>query len=475
MRSASLFALVLLGCPSSVPDPDLTPESPTPFTVIDWEKSQPDIAQQDVRGFRELRAIAHLHSHWSHDACDGDPQPGGVPDEACLQDLRDGLCTTRMDVAFMSDHPGHALETDYATLLLLRDGDEPVAGPNGDPIANRITCADGHQVLLLPGIESGDMMPFALDAHVEDGYGPMTAEQYDKIDDAGGVKWVAHTETRDVAQLAEVGVEGIELYQLHANLAPDLREEFLGLDPFGFLADVGPFFFAESHGLTDPPHPDLAPLGFLLLNEPSIVALETLGQDGRVGVTGGTDAHQNVFPSDAGDFERIDSYRRMMRWFNNRLRVELAEDALPTPAQVEAALREARAHVAFEVFGTPVGFDMRVEGSAAGELGDEVPFAADLEVVVQPPTLDPRSPRADVAPIVTTRIYFADTSGRTLLAEAEGDAAVRAAVPGPGVVRAEIWIQPLHLVPYLGELADEYSQRTVPWLQTGGIFIMEGN
>ena len=474
MRAILLLpALALLGCPPVTPDPDPTPEEPTPFAVIDWDKSQPDISAQSVGGFRELRTIAHLHSHWSHDACDGDPQPGGVPDEECLQDLRDGLCTTRIDVAFLSDHPTHATETDYATLLLLRDGDEPVPGPSGENVANRMTCPDGHRVLLLPGVESGDMMPFALDAHVDGGYGPMTADQYDKVTEAGGVKWVAHTETRDIAQLAAVGVEGIELYQLHANLAPDLREDYLGLDPFGFLGDVGPFFFAESHGIDDPPHPDLAPLGFLLLNDPSIVALETLGLDGRIGVTGGTDAHQNVFPADAGDFERIDSYRRMMRWFNNRLRVELAPGDDPSPAQVEAALREARSYIAFEVFGTPVGFQLRVEGSGTAELGGEIPWASDLEIVATPPTLDPRSPRADIDPVVTTRIYFADATGRMLLAEAEGDAPLRASIPGPGVVRAEVWIQPTHLAPYLGELAADYSQRVVPWLQTGGIFVLD--
>ncbi len=469
----ALLSLPLLGCPTATPSPDPTPEEPTPFELIDWDKGQPDIEGQRVRQLRELRTIAHLHSHWSHDACDGDPQPGGVPDEACLQDLRDALCTTRIDVAFLSDHPGHATETDYATLLLLRDDDEPVAGSDGDPVANRMTCPDGHRVLMLPGIESSDMMPLALDRHIDGDYGPLTGEAYDRASAAGGVKWIAHTESRDLDELAASGLDGIELYQLHANLAPDIREEWLGLPAFGFLADVGPFFFAESHGIVEPPHPDLAPLGFLLLNEPSIIALETLGQTQKIGVTGGTDAHQNVFPSDAGDGERIDSYRRMMRWFNNRLRVDLAADADPSPALVEEALREARSHIVFEVFGTPVGFDMTVQGTGVAELGDEVVFEAGMEVVVTPPTLDPRSPRADVSPIVITRIYFADATGRTLLTEAEGDAEVRVAVPGPGLVRTEVWIQPLHLAPYLGELAADYADRTVPWLQTGGIFLRE--
>ena len=70
----------------------------------------------------------HLHSHHSHDACDGDPQPDGVPDEDCLADLRAGLCTPRIDVAMISDHPTHATEAAYEELLLMRGMDEPILG-----------------------------------------------------------------------------------------------------------------------------------------------------------------------------------------------------------------------------------------------------------------------------------------------------------------------------------------------------------
>src|SRR5688572_18426334 len=79
-----------------------------PAEPIAWDPGQPDIAGCEVRGFRDYRAIIHLHSHHSHDACDGEPQPGGVPDEECLQHLRDALCVTRIDVAFTTDHPEHA-------------------------------------------------------------------------------------------------------------------------------------------------------------------------------------------------------------------------------------------------------------------------------------------------------------------------------------------------------------------------------
>lgn len=416
---------------------------------------------------RALRVIAHLHSHWSHDACDGNPQPEGQPDEDCYQSLREGLCADRIDLAFLSDHPTHATETDYATLLLHRTGDDAVENEAGDIVATRIHCEGGHEVMLFPGVESSDMMPLALDSHVDGGYGGTTEADQERVSAAGGLRWIAHTEERDLQTLAGMQLEGLELYQLHANLAPDIREESLGLDPFGYLAQIGPFFFPETNGIADPPHPDLAPLGFLVLNEPSAVALETLGQDQVIGITGGTDAHQNVFPADASDFERIDSYRRMMRWFNNWLLVPVNQEI--TPDSVEQAMRGARAFVVFEVFGTPLGFDVQM--STGHSLGDEFPWAAGLSITVTPPSLDPRSPRGYDAPEVITRIFHADGDGRTLLQESEGSDPVTVAIPGPGVVRAEVWIRPRHLRPYLGQLAEDYVDVPVPWIQTGGVFV----
>ena len=56
-------------------------DTAAPTEPIAWDPGQPDIAGCEVRGQRDYRAIIHVHSHHSHDACDGDPQPGGVPDE----------------------------------------------------------------------------------------------------------------------------------------------------------------------------------------------------------------------------------------------------------------------------------------------------------------------------------------------------------------------------------------------------------
>lgn len=438
-------------------------DTAAPAEAIAWDPGQPDISGCAVRDLRDYRAIVHVHSHHSHDACDGDPQPNGVPDEACLQDLRDALCVTRIDVAFTTDHPVHATEATIEEMLLIRGDDKPVLGAGGTPIANWMTCASGHRVLLLPGVESGEMMPLGLEAHVPDAYGTSSPASFQQIKDAGALAWVAHTESRDVAELATLALDGLEFYQLHANVDPDIREDYLGLDPSGFLTDAAPFFF----GADPVPAPDLAPLGFLLPNEPAITALETLGQTQRLTISAGTDAHQNVLPNKAADGERVDSYRRMIRWFNNRIR--LAEPL--TPASAKAALRAGNNHIVFEVFGTPIDFDFHANaGSELTEMGAEVSLSTGLTLVAALPRLDPRSPQSAEAPGIEGRLYRATAEGRSLL-HTWTDGEFSLEVPGPGVYRVEVWITPRHLAPYLGDVAPNYVEKQLPWIYSGAIFV----
>lgn len=435
-------------------------ETAAPDEPIAWDRGQPDISGcGDVRGLREYRAILHLHSHHSHDACDGDPQPNGVPDEECLADLREGLCVPRIDVALVSDHPAYASDVPLETLLLIRGDDEPVIGDKGTPIANWMHCPDGHRVLLMPGIESGSMMPLGLEAHVTDVYDTSSPAAFAAIKAAGGLAWVAHTEGRDPAELATLGLDGLEFYQLHANLDPDIRVEDLMLPADDYLARVLPYFLSPGR------QPDLAPLAFLLPNEPSIAALEQLGQTLRLTISAGTDAHQNVFPSKATDGERGDSYRRMIRWFNNRIRA-----AELTPAGIKAALRAGNNHIVFEAFGTPVGFDFRGEGGGAVEMGAETSLAkGPLTLVATMPRLDPRSPQGDQPPgLRAVLIRAADGKREVLKTWSEGQVSVEA--PGPGVYRVEVWITPRHLLPYLGDGAAD-AELVVPWVYSGALFV----
>jgi hypothetical protein len=462
VRHLLLLTLLLPACtPADAPPAD--DDDDTPFVQGPWLREQPPL-DVEVRGRRELRTITHLHSHWSHDACDGNPQPGGIPDEDCLQHLRDAMCSNRIDVAFLSDHPGHADETDLETMALIRGDDEAL--PFGEGWANRMTCPSGHQTLFLPGIESSSMMPFGIQAHTPESWGTWGPEAFEDVRTrTQAAMWINHTEGREVKELATLRPDGIELYQLHANLAPNIRRDDLGLDPYSVLAEIGPFFFPESNGILDPPQPDLGVLAFVEPNEPSIVALEVLGQDQRLGVSGGTDAHENTFPVDAGDGERIDSYRRMTRWFHTRIRADGSE-----PGDAVDALKQARSWVVFEAMGTPRGFDLYAEGDELTELGEEVAFAEGMTLHVSPPTLDPVSPRGPDAPGVRTTVFRA-TPERSVIDEWEGAEARDVALPGPGVYRVEVHITPRHLRPFLGEVAEEFANKEVPWILSGAVFV----
>lgn len=432
----------------------------TDFEPIEWQKGLVPLQSDET----DYRAIIHLHSHYSHDACDGNPQPNGIPDEECLADLREALCTVLIDVAFLSDHPTHSTEVmSFEDLFLIREGDTPIY--DGDIlISNQINCGSGHTVLVLPGVESDAMMPLGLTQHINGDYNG-SQESLDAIDAQGAVSWIAHTEEREVDVLLSMELHGLELYQLHANLDPDIRAEYLGLDPVGFLNDVQPFFFPLEDE-EDPPHPDLAPLGFLLPNEPSIEKWEAVGQIQRIGISGGTDAHQNVFPIDASDGERIDSYRRMMRWFNTRIQIE----GEPTPQKVIEGLKEGRTWIAFETFGTPKGFDLKANSEGIEyPIGAALNLSSDSILVATLPTLHPESPQGIEEPSIEGRLYRADTEGRALIQTwTEGDVTVQ--IDQPGVYRVEVWIKPLHLKPYLGA-NPEYSELWKPWIYSGGLFV----
>lgn len=437
-------------------------ETAAPGEPIAWDRGQPEISScAPVRGLQEFRAIMHLHSHHSHDACDGEPQPNGVPDEACLADLREALCVTRIDVALTSDHPAHASDVPLADLLLIRGEDEAILGEGGTPVASWMVCPGGHRVLVMPGIESGEMMPFGLEEHVTEVYGTSTPEAFAAIKAAGGLAWVAHTEGREVAELAPLKLDGLEFYQLHANLDPEIRMEDLGLPANDYLGQVTPFFFGGTA------QPDLALVAFLLPNEPSIAALEELGQTQRLTISAGTDAHQNVVKTIASDGERGDSYRRMIRWFNNRIRASER-----SPAAIKAALRAGNNHIVFETFGTPLGFDFVAEGAEGAEMGAEASLAGGpLTLRATLPRLDVRSPQGAAQPELRGVLVRAAGGSREVL-KTWSEGQVEVAAPGPGVYRVEVWITPRHLLPYLGDSAS-FAEVEVPWVYSGAIFVRE--
>lgn len=434
-----------------------------------WDRALPEASVMGVRrGLTPARGIVHLHSPYSHDACDGMPRPGGVPDESCLADLRAALCTTRIDFANLTDHDASMADEDFAKLFSMRGTDQAVMR-GADQIASRISCEDGHQVLVTVGGEN-DLMPLMLDRHppgtvaerhaIYNGNDAATSAAFRA---AGGLVWVAHTESKTLETLRTVDPDGIEVYNLHANIDPDIRKDYLGLSSSGAITSA--IVFADSQ--PGHPEPDLAMLSFLTPNVPAIQKWETLlGEGKRIAVTAGSDAHQNAIPVIMPDGERGDSYRRVLRWFGN---VALVQDPHDVD-QIEAALDAGRMFAVFELLGTPEGFDAYVTtpSGATVELGGRIPRAEGGTMTVEVPkvrNLDPSLP----APTVTAKVVWIDPSGSYEVAH--GDSTFMVHLGAPGAYRVEVTITPSHLGPYLRDLGSGMAEVALPWIYASPFYV----
>ncbi|MGE3767134.1 MAG: hypothetical protein AB7L94_33075 [Kofleriaceae bacterium] len=420
------------------------------------------------------RGIVHLHSPYSHDACDNDPRPGGTPNEPCLEHLREALCTTKIDYANLTDHDDTMADEAFETLFSMRGSDTPIMR-GAEQVASRIHCADGHTVQVTVGGEN-DLMPIMLDRHVTgtvderhalyNGNDAIAAQAYR---DAGGLVWVAHTESKELSTLRAVQPDGIEVYNLHANIDPDIRRDYLGLDSASAIAAA--VEFAD----TNPghPEPDLAMLAFLTPNQPAIAKWQTLLGEGRhIAVTAGSDAHENALPIMLADGERGDSYRRVLRWFGN---IALVTDPSDID-QVEAALKAGRNYAVFEILGTPDGFDTYVTaGGAISELGSTVSASAGAVLRVDIPTvrgLDPSLPLPDII----AKVFWIDRAGvvqevANVSGQTSSNGQVNVNLGAPGAYRVEITMVPRHLGPYLHDLGTEMANVELPWIYTSPFYV----
>ena len=438
--------------------PDAAPPS--------WDKALPPASVMGTwRGLSAARGIVHLHSPYSHDACDNMPRAAnGVPNEPCLQDLRAALCTDQIDYADLTDHDASMADEDFSTLFSPRAGDVAVIDGKGDQIGSRMTCGDGHVVTFTVGGEN-DLMPIMLHHHPaaatiqarHDVYNGVDAASVQAFRDAGGLTWIAHTEQHDIEQLRTLLPDGIELYNLHANIDPNIRSMYLGLDSAGAITAA--VNFAD----TQPghPEPDLALLSFISPSVPALTRWDQLLADGHhMPATAGSDAHQNALPVILADGERGDSYRRVLRWFSNIALVQDTQDM----AQIEAALKAGQMFAVFEMMGTPLGFDVH---AGAVEMGGTANVGSTLTVNV--PTIRNLDPSLPV-PEIRANVIRVTASGPAMVASST-DATVSVPLDQAGAYRVEITIIPHHLGPYLGDLGTGYADVELPWIYANPIYV----
>lgn len=443
---------------------DAGPQGPTA-----WDPTLPDAAElPPVRGRHVVRGTVHLHSPYSHDACDGEGyRPDGTIDEVCLATLRAAACATRQDYLMLTDHPAFMAAQPFEDLLLAREGDAPA----GDA-AVWWACPDGRQVLVQVGYEDA-LMPLAMGAHLPGtaearlaAYNEDTPERVASLREVGAFVAIAHIEGRTVAHLRELAPDAVEVYNLHANIDPDIRRDDLGLDAGGGIAALTPFLFTPEKA----PLPDLAILGFLEVMPQNLERWYALLLDRPTLGIAALDAHQNVLPDPLADGERGDSYRRMMRWFSN----EVLVDGPLTVASLREALEAGRAYAAFEVLCTPEGVDLRAErdGEVAG-IGARLSASDGARLVAPVPRCHGGWAQAGPAPVPTmrlTRISGAPGGEPAVEVVYEGPGPVDLPAPGPGAYQLTVEVEPTHLLDWLGEDPEPYL-RPMPWVITNPVYL----
>lgn len=451
------WLVAMVACaPEEVPAP---PADDGPTWPVDvWNPTAPALANVPgpARALTARRAVFHLHSPFSHDACDGAGWVDGQMDTDCEADLRAALCDAGYDVAFITDHPDYGDAQAFDALFHARDGDVWTVDTLGRRYALDTTCPDGRVVQWRAGFED-ELMPVSLHDHVDPDptvrhtlLNQYDAAAVDAMVAAGGFVMLAHTEGRDVEQLKvlqDAGLHAVEAFNVHAMFDPSIRVEHLGLDGLGWTTGLGPFLDTSSGA-----QPDLLFLTVHQAQAPSLAAWDALLQRGPMMGTAGSDAHQNVLPALLQDGERVDSYRRTLRWFSTWL-LTRSDGA----AGIDEAVAARRAHVVFEALGTPASFDVWVEsGGEAYEVGGDAPPGT---LTVTCPTLADGSPYGAEPPEITVRVL----RDGALWQEGCGSYEVER-----GVYRVEVEQVPHHLAGFLGPAADALV-RPYPWIYSGAI------
>lgn len=461
------FAFVVFGCGENS-DASVDAGPVDAFVPPPWPHTLPSTDELGEHGeFVVARTILHAHSPISHDACDGEGfVDGAVVDEECLQSLRDAVCALHIDTLNLTDHASHISELPFEELFLRRDTDDEVRNEDGALVATRIHCDHGGSTLVTVGSEN-ELMPIGLTRHALDTTDAAALEAAYHTDgvagaelfrEAGALVLLAHTEQRDLEVLRTLGLDGLEIYNVHANVDPRIRPMWLGLGATDYLASLLRFTNAANHL-----EPDLSFLAFFSESENDLAKWDTLLSEGmHVWAIAGSDAHENSFPMRMPDGERGDSYRRMLRWFSNHLLVrERSYDG-----QREAMLA-GRSYVAFEVFGTPVGFRFTADSETTSvEMGGTIAVGATLRVRL--PELSNDMPTSE-PPTISARIVRSIDMGRTEVHVGSGQN-VTFTPTTPGAYRVEVRIVPNHARAYLGTDADALVRDYV-WIYSNPIYV----
>jgi hypothetical protein len=450
------------------------------------------------RGLSEYRAIVHLHSAFSHDACDEEGlDETGKPNQNCIDRMKAALCKERIDVAFMTDHPSFMREQNYSELLYADAdaGDALVLGQAGAPRGAIFPCSDSeHQVFLVPGFEGTHTMPIGLHEHLPKelysvSFTVDTPEESlftltEAVREAGGLVTIAHSEQTDIdaATIAGHDVSAMEIYNFHANF-----NEVLGDNLAAMIMELDPFLGPKGDEIPG----DLAAL--LMLGNYPEAALEkwhAVQRSRRITAFAGSDVHENVLipalcadldcselaeesphlaeflktggPLKLQDGQRIDAYERVFRWVNNRVRIRADGD--PT-TEVQAGLEEGRNVVVFGLLGSSDSMDFVGEvgpDASFREIGDTAPVGSRLWIRT------PEVPEGAKLKATVFRIGPEELEPVFTTDKPNTWSDFQATKPGPHYL--EVYMTPLHLKESLRGSAP-LAEKSYRWIVTNPVFI----
>ncbi|MBM4388088.1 MAG: hypothetical protein FJ088_10150, partial [Deltaproteobacteria bacterium] len=466
------------------------------------------------RGFKVMRGIVHLHSVYSHDGCDGKgmDEQGNI-NVVCFNQLREALCKNGIDYAMMTDHPSNAKDQKIEDGMLFKEdkGDTLIFDNDGNLFANKITCKDApvDHVFIYFGTEGSNNMPIGLSgkkgeklpgelfsswfSDVEKG-----KERIKLIHEHDGFAFVAHSEEEMPEKMIELGVDGMEIYNLHTN--------FMG------IFDNPDNLFLVDRFMGDPGSTPPSDLSLMLFLKPVLKDVEKFDfiiPKKDIAVIAASDAHQNVeipalcseglndgglcenlakeYPNFANflitggpvplaDGERMDSYGRVFRWFSNWTLVPSDK-----PDDIRATVGEGRIFAAFDLFGFPSDFDFfGYAGGKAIEMGEVFTAQGEVKMTlyirtpkVSPPFWWPMVGRIDESYLaeVTTKLFeVTDSGSKEILSIAGQGKTAEITVNTKAAYKAEVTIKPKHLKSRLKDLGNLADQE-YPFIYSNAIFV----
>lgn len=439
-----------------------------------------------VRGLTARRGTIHLHTGYSHDACDGevwlkDADPELADGETivtvegsshlmvverwneCNQDVRRAVCDVQQDFLFFTDHNNNYPSFEYPDVLLYQpdDGDELIMR-DGQPAAMWMTCPSGRRVLMSAGVDT-HLLAFGLERHVVEDiaerrriYGTRTEEAVQMLRDAGALVVSGYSDEWDPDLLFALPFDGFEIYNPATNLRRNLGATGTLITEMGLRPERAP-------------HPQLALLPLFEENDENLWRWSRLSEIRPIFNYLGTNAHQNVFRTPVFEGERIDSFRRMMSWFANYVLIDEAISHADD-RQLKEAIGAGRHYGVFEFLGVAIGFDYHAaRGDSVWEMGSRISLdEGPVRLNVQVPTLYGALHDGMEAPEISARVLRAHEDD--WLVVEQGTESFSTDITEPGVYRVDVRMVPHHLRAWLGEKADEYI-RDVVWVYSNPIFV----